>query len=133
MLNGPSDVSGANEQGFEASLSNGGIDPINVFPLDPNNTNYSRGNNYSPLWDAHVSQWTDAAIEAGKRERITSFAQLKSLIDDGLVESAFVNPEGRGNSYLGGLRPTRITINCPVVAQPDRSAVKGLPQRTASR
>jgi hypothetical protein len=37
------------EQGFAASLSNRGIDPINVFPLPPNNDDPSESNNYSPL------------------------------------------------------------------------------------
>ena len=36
-----------------------------------------------------------------------------------LVTSASINPPGPGNSYVGGLRPTRAIINCPVIAHPD--------------
>ena len=28
------------------------------------------------------------------------------------------SPEGPGNDYVAGLRPTNIIINCPVIAQP---------------
>ena len=122
VLNGPTEL--GSEQGFVVSLENGGIDPINVFPIDPDNADASSENNYSPLWDAHVSQWTEAAIEAGERRRVTSFEELTELVDAGLMESAFVNPEGEGNPYVAGLRPTRIIINCPVVAQPTAEAVQ---------
>lgn len=115
VLNGPRTL--GEEQGFEVSLLNGGIDPINVFPIDPDNADTSETNNYSPLWDAHVSQWTDD-VPLEKRTRITSISQLNELVEAGKVENAFVNPEGEGNPYVAGLRPTRIIINCPVVAQP---------------
>jgi hypothetical protein len=117
ILHGISDVSTGEDQGFGALLANGGIDPINVFPYGPEDPNYS------PLWDAHVSQWTEAAIEAGEVRRITSFDDLAGLIEAGLVESAFINPEGEGNDWLYGLRPTRVVINCPVIAHPDPRVV----------
>ena len=119
VLNGPTDTAKGGEQGFVASLANGGIDPINVFPIDPDNDNASAENNYSPLWDAHVSMWTEAAIADNKVRQITSFEDLKSLIDQGLVESAVINPAGPGNDFVFGLRPTNAIINCPVIAQPD--------------
>src|SRR5271156_3328073 len=37
--NGVTTLNSGQEQGFAASLSNGGIDPINVFPLGPDNDN----------------------------------------------------------------------------------------------
>ncbi len=119
VLNGPRDANSDQSQGFELSLANGGIDPINVFPVGPQNDNRSATNNYSPMWDAHVSQWTAKAIAAGKVRRITSLADLKALIAAGDVESAFINPPAVGNSFVGGLRPTGAIINCPVIAQPD--------------
>jgi hypothetical protein len=121
VLNGPREL--GEEQGFEVSLLNGGIDPINVFPIDPDNSDTSLTNNYSPLWDAHVSQWTDD-VPVEDRVRITSIEQLNDLVEAGLVESAFVSPEGDGNDYVAGLRPTRIIINCPVVAQPMAELVR---------
>ena len=36
-----------------------------------------------------------------------------------LLTSAEINPPGPGNPYVGGLRPTKAIINCPVIAQPD--------------
>jgi hypothetical protein len=96
-----------------------GVDPINVFPIGPDNDNRSRENNYSPLWDAHVSMRTQAAFDAGKVHRIRSMDEQKSLTREGLLTSASINPSGPGNPYVGGLRPTQAIINCPVIAHPD--------------
>jgi hypothetical protein len=119
VLNGRTDKGSGEDQGFSTALANGGIDPINVFPVGPENDNPSKSNNYSPLWDAHVSQWTPAAIKAGKVHRIHSMDEQKRLIKEGWLTSAFINPPGPGNPFVGGLRPTRAIVNCPVVAHPD--------------
>jgi hypothetical protein len=119
VLNGRTDKGSGQDQGFSTALANGGIDPINVFPIGPDNDNPSRENNYSPLWDAHVSMWTQAAIDGGKVHRIHSMDEQKSLIREGLLTSASISPAGPGNPYVGGLRPTDAIINCPVIAQPD--------------
>ncbi len=118
VLNGISDTSTAQHQGFVASLLNNGIDPINVFPIPPANEDASAENNYSPLWDAHVSMWTDEAIATNKVRRITSFEDLDGLVKAGLVTDAFINPEGPENPWLSGLRSTQVVINCPVIAHP---------------
>jgi hypothetical protein len=118
VLNGISDTSTGQHQGFVASLDNNGIDPINIFPIPPTNYDPSDTNNYSPLWDAHVNMWTEAAIESNQVRRITSFEDLERLVKAGLVTNAFINPEGTGNPWLFGLRPTRAIINCPVIAHP---------------
>ncbi len=122
VLNGIKDTKTRQDQGFAASIANGGIDPINVFPLGPDNDNRALTNNYSPLWDAHVSMWTPAAMKSGKARRITSFEDLAALVRAGMVTSAEINPPGAGNSYVAGLRPTRAIINCPVIAQPNLPA-----------
>ncbi len=121
VLNGGTDSSSGKDQGFSTSLHNGGIDPINVFPIPPRNEDASRNNNYSPLWDAHVNMWTPAAVKDGKVKRIRSLDELKGLIKAGLVTSAMINPPAPGNPFIGGLRPTQAIINCPVIAQPDLS------------
>lgn len=118
VLNGITDTSTGADQGFESLIANGGIDPINVFPVGPKNTLRSTNNNYSPLWDAHVNMWTEQAIKDGKVRRIVGFADLKNLIEQGLVTSAYINPQGAGNPWLFGLRPTGVVINCPVIAHP---------------
>ena len=116
VLNGTTVEGSGEDQGFSTALHNG-IDPINVFPIPPDNEDAT--NNYSPLWDAHVSQWTAKAIQEGKVHRIHSMAEQKQLIAEGYLTSAYINPPGPGNPYVGGLRPTGAIIDCPVVAQPD--------------
>ena len=119
VVNGLTDPETHQDQGFADSLANDGIDPINVFPLPPDNEDSCENNNYSPLWDAHVSMWTSAAIASGKVRRIYSRDEQKRLIADGLLTSASINPPGPENAFVGGLRPTRAVVNCPVIAQPD--------------
>ena len=119
VVNGLVDSNTHEDQGFADSLANGGIDPINVFPLPPSNDDSSENNNYSPLWDAHVSMWTDKAIQSGQVHRIHSMEEQKKLIADGLLTSAAISPPGPANAFVGGLRPTRAIVNCPVIAQPD--------------
>ena len=119
VLNGHTDKGSGQDQGFSTALANGGIDPINVFPIGPDNNNPSTDNNYSPLWDAHVSMWTDKAIAENKVHRISSIAEQKKLIAEGYLTSAGINPPGPGNAYVGGLRPTQAIINCPAVAHPE--------------
>ena len=116
VLNGPMTL--GSEQGFNVSLANKGVDPINVFPFPPNNDNLTSSNMYSPMWDAHVSQWTDAAIKSGKVRQITGFQDLKNLVAQGLVTSAYINPPGPANPTVFGLRATKALINCPVIAHP---------------
>ncbi len=116
VVNGISDVNNPEFQGFELSLANGGIDPINVFPFGPDNSDSSDNNNYSPLWDAHVVAWTPEAVKAGKVRRIKSFEDLKELVEAKLITSAAT--EGEGNPWLFGLKPLKVTINCPVIAHP---------------
>lgn len=118
VLNGITDTATKQDQGFAASIANGGIDPINVFPIGPSNDDRSANNNYSPLWDAHVSMWTPDAMKTGKVRRITSFEDLQSLVKAGWVTSAMINPPGAGNPFVAGLRPTKAIINCPVIAHP---------------
>jgi hypothetical protein len=118
VLNGRTDINSRDDQGFSTSLRNGGIDPINIFPIPPRYGNRSASNNYSPLWDLHVNMWTPAAVSAGRVTRIRSQGQLNKLIRAGLVTSAVINPPGPGNPLIGGLRPTGPIVNCPVIAQP---------------
>jgi hypothetical protein len=115
-INGVEDL-GLDRQGLNTILSSGGLDPINVFPIDPDN-DARRDNNYSPMWDAHVNQWTQEAVDAGERRRIRGLEDLTALVDAGLVESGVISPDGPGTPFVAGLRPTGIIINCPVIAQP---------------
>lgn len=120
--NGITTLDSGQEQGFASSLSNGGIDPINVFPYGPDNDNSSESNNYSPLWDAHVSAWTPKAMQEGKVHRIMSMDEQKQLIAEGYLTSATGDDSSPTNAFVGGLRPSGLIINCPVVAHPELPA-----------
>ena len=120
--NGITKLDSGQEQGFAASLANGGIDPINVFPLGPNNEDSSDSNNYSPLWDAHVSAWTPKAMQEGKVHRILSMDEQKKLIAEGYLTSATGDASSPTNAFVGGLHPSGLIVNCPVVAQPELQA-----------
>ncbi len=117
LANGETGANNPERQGLNSTILDGNaFDPINVFPLDPEN-NKKENNNYSPMWDAHIYAWTDAAIQAGKRKRVKSMTQLKALFDEGSVVNAPPNA-GDPNPLVAGLKPTRAIINCPVIAQP---------------
>lgn len=115
--NGETGKDNPERQGLNSTILDGNAyDPINVFPLDPDN-NKRDGNNYSPMWDAHIYVWTDAAIKAGKRKRIKSFEDLAERYKNGDIDNAPIN-KGEANSFVAGLKPSNAIINCPVIAQP---------------
>ena len=116
-INGIEEIGNPEVQGLNYTVASDGQDPINVFPLDPDNDRFFN-NNYSPMWDAHVNQWTQEAVDENRERRITGFEDLRNLVDEGQVESGAISPEGEGNPFVAGLRPTNIIINCPVIAQP---------------
>ncbi len=117
--NGETGANNPERQGLNSTILDGpSFDPLNVFPLDPDN-NKQENNNYSPMWDAHIYVWTDAAIQAGKRRRVKSIADLTSLFKDGSVKNAPPN-KGDANPFIAGLMPTGAIINCPVIAQPKK-------------
>jgi hypothetical protein len=85
---------------LNSTIVDGGADPVNVFPLDPDNDR-RYFNNYSPMWDAHVNVWTDAAIAAGERRAIRGFGDLRDLVERGLVTS-FAGSPGPANGFVAG-------------------------------
>lgn len=116
VANGEVGVKNPERQGLTSTIVDGDRDPINVFPLDPDNDKRV-ANNYSPMWDAHISQWTQTAIDTGQRRAIRSFEDLRGLVDRGLVMSA-EGSSGRRNPFVSNLRASNLIINCPVIAQP---------------
>ncbi len=115
-INGLTGANNPNRQGLNSTILDDDRDPINVFPLDPDN-DLQFGNNYSPLWDAHLSQWTEEAINTNQRRRIISFDDLDNLISEGLIKS-FEGSAGIKNDFVVGLRASEAIINCPVICQP---------------
>ena len=100
-VNGETGADNPERQGLNSTIVDDDRDPVNVFPLDPDNDKRF-ANNYSPMWDAHLSAWTDEAIEAGERRRITGFADLRNLVEAGLVTS-FRGQYRVGERLCGGL------------------------------
>jgi hypothetical protein len=92
---------------------------LNLLPLGPDNDNSSESNNYSPLWDAHISP---KAINEGKVHRILSMDEQKQLIADGYLTSATGDADSPINSFVGRLHPAGLIINCPVIAHPELPA-----------
>lgn len=123
LANGETGINSENRQGLNSTIVDGtAFDPINVFPIDSDN-NKKYNNNYSPMWDAHIYMWTTAAIQSGKRTRVKSLEQLTQLVKDGSVTN-FVGNSGQPNGYVAGLKPTRVIINCPVIAQPTNAPAR---------
>ncbi len=117
LANGETGANNPERQGLNSTVLDGpAFDPINVFPLDPDNTKKDN-NNYSPMWDAHIYAWTDAAVKAGQRRRVKSMTDLAGLVTAGLVMNIPKNT-GDPNPLVAGLKPTGAIINCPVIAQP---------------
>lgn len=117
VANGETGATNPQRQGLNSTILDGiAFDPINVFPLDPEN-NKRENNNYSPMWDAHINAWTEQAIQAGKRRQIKSFEELQQLVTEGSVIN-FAGNMGEANSFVAGLKPTKAIINCSVMAQP---------------
>lgn len=123
--NGP-DVLGVNNQsnitlsqGLNVGAKNNQqVDPVNCFPFGPKNLNYS------PMWDAHISQWTLNAVNANKVRIITGIDDLASLVASGDVTNFVGNPAtGPVSKLIAGLKPSGLLINCPAISQPEQSAI----------
>ncbi len=107
----------AGSQGLDTTVLDQSIDPVNVFPIDPSDENFS------PMWDAHINMWTQDAISNGQRRIITGVSDLNTLVNDGLVVPFVGNLPGPVNSFIAGLTPTGALINCPVICQPNGSVI----------
>ncbi len=125
IVNGPTGADNPSRQGLQSAVLGEG-DPLNIFqeqagcdePDDP--AIFCDAVLYSPLWDVHPVVWTQAAIDAGVRDRITSDKReviaplniIDLLADGWLVPGA---PGGARNSTLGGLPAAGIIVNCPII------------------
>lgn len=99
FTNGPTGAGNPQRQGLNSALSDGGA-PLNVLGGIP-----TIATDYSPLWDINPGVWTDEAIAAGYRSRMTEeFAIL------GLAERGWITGLGGGPYGSVGL-----IVNCPIV------------------
>ncbi len=95
-----------------ASVSNRQVqDPTNTFPIDPSDERYS------PMWDAHITEFT---VPESERPILRSFGQINNLLEQGILipfrGNANANP--LDNAFSDLLTATGAIINCPVVTQP---------------
>ncbi len=113
--NGETGINNPQRQGLNSTIVDGGLEPINIFQQDPENN--KENSNYSPMWDAHVYFWTDAAINTGQRRRLHSLDEVKSLLSAGSIMS---DPMAKNppNPIIAGLKNNGLIINCPVIWQP---------------
>lgn len=107
VVNGPRGRNNPERQGLQSALLGQG-DPLNVTQETPGS------NRYSPVWDVHLVEWTNAAIAAGEREQLTSESEIANAVQKGFVLRGGPGP---ANEKLGGLRAAGFISNCPVVAQ----------------
>lgn len=74
--NGPTGVDNPQRQGLNSALSDG-RSALNVLGGIP-----TVATDYSPLWDVNLGEWTQEAIDAGYRARVTEEFQI--LPSDGM-------------------------------------------------
>ncbi|WP_157581279.1 MULTISPECIES: hypothetical protein [Intrasporangiaceae] len=107
IVNGPQGANNPQRQGLQSAVAGQG-DPLNITQVVPGD------NDYSPVWDVTPAVWTEAAITAGQRVRLTDHDDVAKLFSDGLLVSAGGGP---ANASLDGLRALPGISNCPVVVE----------------
>lgn len=131
VVNGPMGKDNPSRQGLRSAALGEG-DPLNIFQEQAGCENaddpgsFCDAAAYSPLWDVHPVMWTQAAINAGIRDRLTTdkrevrapFNVIDLLADGWLAAFAAGGPR---NASLGGLAAAGIIVNCPIIFVPAAS------------
>jgi hypothetical protein len=107
-VNGPTGVNNPDRQGLDSALAGEG-DPLNINQHVPG----SEGTLYTPVWDVTPYAWTQAAINAGQRTRLTSAHDVAGAFSAGFIVSA---GNGPANGSLDGLAAGGFISNCPLIA-----------------
>src|SRR6516165_21879 len=100
FTNGQTGATNPNRQGLNSAILDG-LDPLNVLRWNP-----TQGR-YSPIWDAHLTQWQ---VPAGQRTLQTDFGTVQNLADQGTVVG--FNGTAQGTTFAA----SGIIVNCPIVA-----------------
>lgn len=116
VVNGPIGEDNPERQGLRSAVAGEG-GPLNVTrseqvcadPDDPTDCSLF----YSPLWDVHPIVWTEEAIEADRRRRLTDHEEIIELVLEGDLDSA---ADGPVNTLLGNVRAADAAVNCPIVS-----------------
>lgn len=96
FANGQTGVDNPNRQGLNSALLGEGS-PLNTVQTRPGQ------NRYSPLWDVHLSVWSDAAVAAGHNVLQTDFDEISDLAGAGVI-----------GGPAGPWGAVGIIVNCPV-------------------
>ncbi len=99
FINGQTGQNNPERQGLYSALSGEGS-PLNIIGSGPTEATYS------PFWNLHVTQWTDAAVKAGLNLHQDTFETVAQLAADGTVT-------GPGGAAWG---PNGLVVNCSVVS-----------------
>jgi hypothetical protein len=101
FTNGQTGAGNPNRQGLNSALLDG-LDPLNVLRWNPHQ------GRYSPLWDAHLTQWQ---VPVGQRTVQTDFNTVAGLAQRGSVVGFDGTPQGTTFAASG------IIVVCPIVSQ----------------
>lgn len=109
VVDGTRGVDNPERQGLNSALFGEG-DPLNVNQEVPGHG----GDRYSPVWDVHPIVWTQAAIDAGLRERLTSNSEIANAFDKGLIVSGGTGRQTLPSTACGraGSSPTARSSPC---------------------
>lgn len=99
VVNGPMGKDNPQRQGFNSALAGEG-GPLNTVGGIP-----TIATDYSPLWDLNPVVWTQEAIDAGYRSRVTEEFFILGLVQRGWLTGL----DGGAFGSVG------IIVNCPVV------------------
>jgi hypothetical protein len=101
FANGPTGIDNPFRQGVTSALSDAGSHgPLNVLGGIP-----TINLDYSPIWRLFPVVWTEAAIAAGYRTKLTNAIDIENAGAKGIVESLAGGPP----------RAVGFLVNCPVV------------------
>jgi hypothetical protein len=119
VVNGPRGAGNPQRQGLQSAVAGEG-DPLNIIREEPECSDPTVPANcsaleYSPLWDVHPVAWTQAAIDAGLRTRLTSHQQVEALFNQGLLVSAAPDGPVNHDPEIDGLRAAGVVVNCPPI------------------
>jgi hypothetical protein len=117
VVNGPMGVTNPERQGLRSAVAGEGP-PLNIIReepecSDPNVPANCSALQYSPLWDVHPVVWTQAAIDAGLRTRITAHQDAESLFNAGDLVNGAPNGPSNQDPEIRGLRAAGVIVNCP--------------------
>ncbi len=105
FTNGQTGANNEQRQGLRSALLGEG-GPNNVIETFPVDETGKPELDYSPLWDAHVTQWTAAAASAGQNVAQKDFADVQARAAAGAVTA----PDGSKWGASGFI------VNCPAVS-----------------